>query len=103
MLLQPSRHQRPSPPLTTLPPPPSPQVKDVLGADGLVYQDVEDLLAVGYELNPNIKTFDAACFDAHYVTGDIDEQYLARLESSGRGASRTRSGQKTSLVGAAAA
>jgi amidophosphoribosyltransferase len=75
----------------------------VLGADGLVYQDVEDLLGVGYELNPNITTFDAACFDAHYVTGDIDEQYLARLESSGRGASRTRSGQKTSLVGAAAA
>lgn len=79
------------------------QVKDVLGADGLVYQDVEDLLAVGYALNPSIKTFDAACFDAHYVTGDIDAEYLERLELSGRGASRTRSGQKTSLVGASAA
>jgi amidophosphoribosyltransferase len=41
----------------------------VLRADGLVYQDVDDLLAVGYGLNPNIKTFDAACFDGHYVTG----------------------------------
>jgi glutamine phosphoribosylpyrophosphate amidotransferase len=41
----------------------------VLRADGLVYQDVDDLLAVGYELNPNIKVWDAACFDGHYVTG----------------------------------
>jgi hypothetical protein len=34
-----------------------------------VYQDVDDLLEVGKALNPNIKTFDAACFDGHYVTG----------------------------------
>lgn len=45
------------------------QICEVLHADGLVYQDVDDLLAVGYSLNPNIKTFDAACFDGHYVTG----------------------------------
>eukprot|EP00879_Flechtneria_rotunda_P032046 GHRR01035195.1.p2 GENE.GHRR01035195.1~~GHRR01035195.1.p2 ORF type:complete len:197 (+),score=72.17 GHRR01035195.1:982-1572(+) len=76
------------------------QVCDVLGADGLVYQDIEDLLGVGSSLNPGIKRFDAACFDGHYVTGDIDDDYLAELESSGRGASRTRAGQKASLVAA---
>lgn len=42
----------------------------MLRADGLVYQEVEDLLDVGFSLNPNIKTFDAACFDGHYVTGE---------------------------------
>lgn len=42
----------------------------MLRADGLVYQDVEDLLEVGKALNPSIKTFDAACFDGHYVTGE---------------------------------
>lgn len=41
----------------------------MLRADGLVYQDVDDLLEVGTTLNPNIKQFDAACFDGHYVTG----------------------------------
>lgn len=54
-------------------PPPRPpplQICDVLRADGLVYQDVEDLLEVGMGLNPNIKKFDAACFDGHYVTGE---------------------------------
>jgi hypothetical protein len=45
------------------------QICEVLRADGLVYQDVDDLLEVGKALNPNIKTFDAACFDGHYVTG----------------------------------
>lgn len=74
------------------------QICKTLGADGLVYQEVDDLIAVGQELNPTIKTFDAACFDGHYVTGDIDDAYLEALESTGRGAKRTRAGQKTSLV-----
>lgn len=77
-----------------------PQVCEVLGADGLVYQDVDDLIAVGTELNPSIEEFDAACFTGKYVTQDIDEQYLEALEKTGRGASRTRSGQRASLVAA---
>jgi hypothetical protein len=43
----------------------------VLRADGLVYQEIDDLLAVGKELNPSIATWDAACFDGHYVTGAL--------------------------------
>ena len=52
-----------------VPPPPPPQVCNVLGADGMVYQDVNDLMSVGHELNPEITTFDASCFDGKYVTG----------------------------------
>lgn len=47
------------------------EVCKVLSADGLVYQDLDDLLDVGYSLNPSIKQFDAACFDGHYVTGAL--------------------------------
>jgi amidophosphoribosyltransferase len=75
-------------------------VRQVLGADGLVYQSVEDLIAVGKELNPTVEIFDAACFDGHYVTGDVDDAYLDELEASGRGAGRRRSGARVSLVGA---
>jgi hypothetical protein len=32
------------------------------------------------------------------AAGDVDDEYLAELESTGRGASRTRAGRKTSLV-----
>lgn len=70
-----------------------------LGADGLVYQSVEDLVTVGQELNPSIRQFDDSCFTGQYITGDIDETYLRNLEESGRGKSRTRAGRKTSLVG----
>ena len=34
----------------------------VLGADGLLYQTVEDLFAVGREQNPAITEFEASCF-----------------------------------------
>jgi len=74
------------------------QVCEVLGADGLVYQDVSDLIEVGKEQNPNIREFDAACFTGRYVTGDIDDEYLEELENSGRGANRRRAGRKASLV-----
>ncbi|KAG1662078.1 hypothetical protein FOA52_006884 [Chlamydomonas sp. UWO 241] len=52
-----------------------------LGADGLLCQELGDLIAAGKRLNPSIERFDASCFDGDYVTGDIDEAYLAKLES----------------------
>lgn len=38
------------------------EIKDVLGADGLLYQSHEDLIAVGTELNPAITRFEDSCF-----------------------------------------
>lgn len=55
--------------------------KDI-GADWLVYQDLEDLIAASGEGNPDITTFDCAVFDGHYVTGDVDESYLERLDAA---------------------
>jgi amidophosphoribosyltransferase len=75
------------------------EICTTLGADGLVYQSVEDLIGVGKELNPTIQNFDDSCFTGKYVTGDINEAYLRNLEESGRGKSRNRAGKKTSLVG----
>jgi len=69
-----------------------------LGADGLVYQSVEDLIGVGKELNPTIQNFDDSCFTGKYVTGDINEAYLRNLEESGRG-SRNRIGKKSTFIG----
>lgn len=64
------------------------QICKVLGADGLIYQDVSDLFAVGRQLNPAVEEFEASCFTGKYVTGDINDEYLAALENSGRGAAR---------------
>eukprot|EP01025_Chloroclados_australasicus_P052179 TRINITY_DN6073_c0_g1_i4.p1 TRINITY_DN6073_c0_g1~~TRINITY_DN6073_c0_g1_i4.p1 ORF type:complete len:495 (+),score=42.13 TRINITY_DN6073_c0_g1_i4:56-1486(+) len=63
-------------------------VRERLGADGLLYQSVEDLLSVGTQLNPEIQNFEASVFTCKYVTGDIDEDYMQELEQKGRGQGR---------------
>lgn len=59
-----------------------------IGADGLIYQDLEDLKASVRQSNPNVTDFDASCFDGNYVTGDITPEYLDQIEM-GRGADKT--------------
>jgi amidophosphoribosyltransferase len=41
----------------------------VLGADGLMYQSVSDLIEVGKSMNSEIQRFEASCFDGYYCTG----------------------------------
>ena len=53
--------------------------KDI-GADGLIFQDLEDLKASITEACPGLTHFDTSVFDGTYVTGDITEEYLAELE-----------------------
>ena len=55
------------------------QIGEAIGADWLIYQTIDDLIASAAEGNPELKAFDCSVFDGHYVTGDIDEAYLARL------------------------
>ena len=59
-----------------------------IGADGLIYQDLEDLKAAVRKVNMAIKDFDASCFDGKYITGDITPEYLDLVEIA-RGAGKT--------------
>jgi len=56
------------------------QVCEAIGADKLIYQDLDDLIWCVQQGNPDIKTFDNSCFDGKYVTNDIDETYLQHIE-----------------------
>lgn len=56
------------------------QIADEIGADALVYQDLEALKQSVTALRSDLTVFDAACFDGCYVTGDIDEYYLDAVE-----------------------
>ncbi len=51
-----------------------------IGADYLIYQDIEDLIAASAEGNPDIDSFDCSVFNGCYVTGDISEEYFEWLE-----------------------
>lgn len=66
------------------------EVQALIGADWLVYQDLEDLVECALEGNPNISRFDCSVFNGDYVTGDITPEYLQRLESTRSEASRTQ-------------
>ena len=57
------------------------EVAETIGADWLVYQDIEDLIASAQKGNETIRKFDASCFTGEYITGDVSEDYLARIES----------------------
>lgn len=74
------------------------EICKVLGADGLIYQSVEDLVGCGRELNPALQEFDDSCFTGKYVTGDINEAYMRNLEEQGRGRGRSRPGRRASLL-----
>ena len=53
-----------------------------IGADGLIYQDLEDLKSAVRACNPALAGFDASCFDGNYITGDITEDYLSAIENA---------------------
>ena len=52
-----------------------------IGADGLIYQDLESLKAAVHSLNPSITVFETSCFDGCYVTGDVSAEYLTSVEN----------------------
>jgi amidophosphoribosyltransferase len=51
-----------------------------IGADKLIYQELDDLIECVKIGNPNITRFDCSCFDGKYVSGDISDEYLQQLE-----------------------
>jgi amidophosphoribosyltransferase len=57
------------------------EVRDNIGADRMIYQDLEDLIeAVQKKGKTDIERFDTSVFNGDYVTGDVSETYLEQLE-----------------------
>jgi amidophosphoribosyltransferase len=55
------------------------QIREFIGADALIYQDVDAMKRVVGALNPKLAGFEASCFDGIYVTGDISEREFAAM------------------------
>jgi amidophosphoribosyltransferase len=56
------------------------EVCRIIGADWLIYQDLDDLVQAVRHHDSPIRSFDTSCFSGEYVTGDVTPEYLARLE-----------------------
>ncbi len=61
------------------------EIATEIGADALVYQDIEALRESITSLRGDLTLFDASCFDGCYITGDIDEYYLDAVEGKRAG------------------
>lgn len=57
------------------------EVCELIGADWLVYQDLDDLIRCSADGNDNIDAFDCSVFSGEYITGDVDQQYLDHIET----------------------
>ena len=55
-------------------------VSEAIGADWLIYQDLEDLIRCGIEGNALITDYEDSVFSGRYVTGDVKSDYLTSLE-----------------------
>ncbi|MEW6645602.1 MAG: amidophosphoribosyltransferase [Pseudomonadota bacterium] len=75
------------------------QIADAIGADWLVYQDLDDLVdAVLHKKNKAVTQFEASVFDGKYITGDVTPEYLAGLERARCEASKEQREREESAI-----
>ena len=57
------------------------EIRLQIGADALIYQDVDGMKRAIGSLNPKLAGFDASCFDGIYVAGQLCAQDIERMNS----------------------
>jgi len=55
-------------------------IATAIGADLVIFQTLPDLVSSVRQFNPKITTFDCSVFTGDYITGGVDETYLAQIE-----------------------
>ena len=56
------------------------EIREIIGADRLIYLDLHGLIRSVRHDNSEITEFDTSCFSGEYVTGDVTKEYLSALE-----------------------
>ena len=75
------------------------EVRQAIGADWLVYQDLQDLIESVRKGNPEIKSFDTSCFSGDYVTGDISMEYLTHLQNHRNEQTKSEQNPEETVIG----
>lgn len=74
------------------------EVCTAITADRLIYQDLNDLIDAVRKGNPDIQHFDTSCFSKEYITGDVDDAYLDRIEMLRNDSAQTARNTQTSII-----
>jgi amidophosphoribosyltransferase len=53
-----------------------------IGADWLIYQNLDDLVAASTEGNSNVTEFDCSVFTGEYCAGDVTPEYLEKVAAA---------------------
>lgn len=69
------------------------EVCRLLGADGLIYQDLDALVDAARRGNPEITDFEHSCFTGRYVTGDVSDRYLEAVSQRRSDSAKQRRSQ----------
>lgn len=73
------------------------EIAEDIGADKVIYEDLNDLIESVRQFNPVIKTFDTSVFDGHYITGDVDENYFSYIEGERDGSDNSADADNESI------
>ena len=75
------------------------EVRSLIGADRLVYQDLNGLIRSVRHDNSSITDFDTSCFSGEYVTGEVTREYLDRLEALRNDAAKAEREARVKTIG----
>lgn len=74
------------------------QIETAIGADWLVYQDLEDLVEATCDGADVKYEFDCSVFNGVYVTGDINEEYLDNLQTKRNDAKKKANKAESGII-----
>ena len=77
------------------------EICERIGADRLVFQDLQDLIESSKAGNPKVSGFECSVFTGEYITGDIDQAYLDKIGERRSDKTKSTAGgsEETSVVG----
>ena len=70
------------------------EIRELIGADKLIYQDLDDLREAVQTHKASVRRFDCSVFNGEYITGDIDAAYLSDLEAARNDQSKAEKREK---------
>jgi amidophosphoribosyltransferase len=75
------------------------EIADIIGADWLIYQDLDDLIDAVQKGNRAITEFDCSCFNGKYVTRTIDDDYLNKIRDIRSDAAKDNGDESLNTIG----
>jgi len=75
------------------------EIAKFIGADWLIYQDLDDLIDAVQKGNRKVKKFDCSCFDGNYVTKTVGDDYLHKISTLRNDSAKDKGEEQLNVVG----